>query len=78
MPELDITLPSIRHVHQIIRSQQKSPDGSQTVEVKLLTGDVIVGTLKWIDQQCICVDGAQAGRSHNMLIWQHAIAYIKS
>jgi host factor-I protein len=77
MTELDITLPSIRHVHQILRDQQNS-DNSATVEVKLITGDVITGTLKWIDQNCIGIDGAQAGKSHPMLIWHHAIAYIKS
>lgn len=76
MPEVDVTLPSIRHIHQIIRHQRDYD--TNPVEVKLVTGDVIIGNLKWIDQHCICMDGAQAGQSHPFLIWHHAIAYIKS
>ena len=84
MTELDITLPSTRHVHQLIRSV-KNTDSPQTVELKLVTGDVINGVVKWIDAYCICVDGIQIGseqgqvaKASTMLIWHHAIAYIKS
>jgi host factor-I protein len=75
MIELDITLPSIRHIHQLIRSEKLGEDSKpQSVEVKLISGDVITGTLKWIDVHCICVDVS----SHTLLVWHHAIAYIKS
>jgi len=79
MSELDITLPSTRHVHQLIRNVQNT-DSPKTVEVKLVTGDVITGIVKWIDAHCICVDLQQQGQSKTstMLIWHHAIAYIKS
>jgi host factor-I protein len=77
MTELDITLPSIRHVHRLIQDQYGT-DSPQSVEIKLVTGDMITGTVKWIDVHCICVDGAQSGNPHTMLIWHHAIAYIKS
>jgi host factor-I protein len=76
MIELDITLPSIRHIHQLIRAEKVEEDSSkpQSVEVKLITGDVITGTLKWIDVHCICVSVS----SNTLLVWHHAIAYIKS
>ncbi len=82
MIDLDITLPSIRHIHSLIRDQQTS-EHPRTVEVKLLTGDVITGTVKWIDIHCMCMDGAnvdggEKGKSHVMLIWHHAIAFIRS
>ncbi len=87
MTELDITLPSIRHIHHLIRDRKNSDNPQvnlQNVEVKLLTGDVIVGNVKWIDVHCICVEGRQtlgdspSDKNQEMLIWHHAIAFIKS
>jgi host factor-I protein len=75
MNEINITLPSIRHIHALI-SNREAPN--KEVEIKLMSGDDIKGKLKWVDNHCICVEGAQSGNSHTMLIWHHAIAYIKS
>ena len=44
MTELDITLPSIRHVHRLIQDQYGT-DSPQSIEIKLVTGDVITGTV---------------------------------
>jgi len=87
MTDLDITLPSIRHIHHLIRDRKNSDNPQvnlQNVEIKLLTGDVIVGNVKWIDIHCICVEGRQvigdkpSDKNQEMLIWHHAIAFIKS
>ena len=64
--EFDTGLPSIRQIQTLIRDQQ-------TVETKLLTGDVFNGSVVWQDVQVIClsVDGQM------MLIMRTAVAYIK-
>lgn len=64
---LNTSLPSIRRIHSIIRDKT-------TVEVKLMTGDLLSGRIVWIDDQCLCVE---ANGSKNV-IWHHAIAFIKS
>lgn len=60
------SLPSIRRLHSIIRDKSE-------VEIKLLTGDQLRGKISWIDDQCICMDAS----GHKVIIWQHAIAFIK-
>jgi len=67
--ELNTSTPSIRRVHNMIKDKEE-------VEVKLVTGDSIKGTVKWIDTDCICVDVASPGQSHTLVIWQHSIAFI--
>lgn len=64
----DTGLPSIRQVQSLIRDQQ-------TVEVKLLTGDVIVGAVSWQDANAICVKGNDG---INTILMRAAIAYVKS
>ena len=60
------SLPSIRRLHSIIRDKSE-------VEIKLLKGDQLRGKISWIDDQCICMDAS----GHKVIIWQHAIAFIK-
>ncbi len=67
--ELNTSTPSIRRVHNMIKDKEE-------VEVKLVTGDSIKGTVKWIDIDCICVDVVSPGQSHTLVIWQHSIAFI--
>ncbi len=64
--EFDTGLPSIRQIQTLIREQQ-------TVEMKLLTGDVFNGSVVWQDVQAIClsIDG------QTMLVMRAAVAYIK-
>ncbi len=67
MAEFETGTPSVRQIQGFIK------EGNE-VEIKLLTQDVLVGQLRWQDQNCICIsapDGAP------MLIWRQAIAYIK-
>jgi len=78
MNELNITLPSIRHIHALIRDPHHPDAPKPEVEIKLISGEDIKCKVKWVDNHCICVEGAQSGKSHTMLIWHHAIAYIKS
>lgn len=65
-------LPSIRRVHSMIKKEEE-------VDIKLVTGDEIRGVVIWLDEQCVCVaTGTDGGHTHNMLVWYHAIAFIKS
>lgn len=66
--ELNITLPSIRRMHAMIRHKEK-------VLVKLLTGDRIPGRLVWIDFECM---GFEPEVGEVMIIWQQAIAFIQA
>lgn len=64
----DTDLPSIRQVQSLIRDQQ-------TVEVKLVTGDILAGAVSWQDANALCIKGDD-GRS--TILMRGAIAYIKS
>lgn len=67
MAELDTGLPNIRQIQGLIR------DGKE-VEIKLVTQDVLIGQLRWQDQECLCLvthDGLST------LVWRNAIAYLK-
>ncbi|MEH2083637.1 MAG: RNA-binding protein hfq [Nostoc sp.] len=67
LTEFDTTLPSIRQVQNLIK--QTTP-----VELKLLTGDVLIGKILWQDPQCICIADEN---SQQITVWKQAIAYIK-
>ncbi len=65
--EFDTSLPSIRQVQNLIK--QATP-----VEIKLLTGDLLLGRVFWQDPQCMCI---MDENSQQTTIWKQAIAYIK-
>jgi host factor-I protein len=65
--ELETGLPSTRLVQTFVKEGQR-------VELKLLTNDVLVGKLRWQDQNCICL---QDESSQQTLVWRHAIAYVQ-
>ncbi len=67
MAEFETGLPSVRQIQGFIKQGQE-------VELKLLTQDLIVGQLRWQDQDCICLN-TQEGQP--VIVWRHAIAYIK-
>jgi len=67
LTEFDTALPSIRQVQRLIT--QKTG-----VELKLLTGDLVTGTIIWQDQNCICVMDES---NQQTTIWKQAIAYMK-
>ena len=65
--EFDTALPSIRHVQTLIKQ-------ASIVELKVLTGDLLIGKISWQDQNCLClVDD----NNQPTIIWRHAIAYLK-
>ncbi|HEY9295360.1 MAG TPA: RNA-binding protein hfq [Phormidium sp.] len=64
----DTNLPSVRQVQSIIKAQKR-------VELKLLTGEVIGGTLRWQDQNCIAIIDENNQQS---LVWRQSIAYLKA
>lgn len=68
MAEFDTGLPSVRQIQGFIKQGQE-------VELKLLTQDLLIGYLRWQDRDCVCIN-TQEGQT--LIIWRHAIAYIKS
>jgi host factor-I protein len=67
LTEFDTTLPSIRQVQNLIKQ-------TITVELKLLTQDVLIGRVLWQDPQCICIADEN---NQQTTVWKQAIAYIK-
>ena len=67
LTEFDTSLPSIKQIQKLI--QEKS-----SIELKLITGDVIMGTLLWQDLQCFCI---MSEDSQKTTIWKQAIAFLK-
>jgi len=65
--DFETGLPSIRQVQMLIRDQQG-------VEIKLTTGDVFNGNVRWQDQNAVCIET----NGQTMILMRGAIAYIKS
>jgi len=65
--EFDTTLPSIRQVQTLIKDKN-------AVEMKLLTGDTLTGTLVWQDPQCVSLAQENGQKT---TIWRQAIAFMK-
>ena len=59
--------PSIRQIQTLIRDEQR-------VEVKVSTGDVLTGKLRWQDSDCVCIvdDSDQAA-----IVWRTSLVYLK-
>ncbi len=60
-------LPSVRQVQSLIRDKA-------TVEVKLITGDLMSGRVIWQDPQCICLETDDQCKHQ---IWKQAIGFLK-
>lgn len=65
--DLDTGLPSTRQIQTLIREEQN-------IELKLLTGELVTGKVRWQDPNCICLADPQGQPT---LIWRQAIAYVK-
>ncbi len=63
---LNVGLPSIRRIHNLIKDKN-------TVQVKLITGDVLEGRILWVDDNCLGLEAAEG----KILLWQHAIVLIR-
>ncbi len=67
MTGFDTGLPSIRKIQDFVKEKD-------AVEIKLLTNEVLEGTIAWQDEHCLCLaDEAQ----QTTLVWRQAIAYLK-
>lgn len=64
--ELETGLPSTRLLQNYLRDKRR-------VEVKLVTGDTIAGTLSWQDPNCICIDVD----GEPTILWRSALASLK-
>lgn len=67
MNEVETGLPNFRQVQGFIKE-------NQAIEVKLLTGDLLSGTVFWQDLHCICLRDES---EQLVTVWRHAIAYLK-
>jgi host factor-I protein len=65
--EFDTALPSIRQVQTLIKE-------ATVVELKLATGDLLIGRIGWQDRNCLCLLDEN---EQSTLVWWPAIAYLK-
>ncbi|MBW4519130.1 MAG: RNA chaperone Hfq [Scytolyngbya sp. HA4215-MV1] len=65
--ELETGLPSTRQIQNLIR------EGTE-VELKLVTGDLLAGKVRWQDQNCVCLIDQY---DQPTIVWRQAIVYLK-
>lgn len=64
--ELETGLPSTRLLQTYLRDKR-------TVEVKLVTGDTVSGTVSWQDPHCLCIDVD----GEPVIVWRSALVSLK-
>lgn len=65
--EFDTALPSVRQVQTLIKE-------ASSVQLKLVTGDLLAGKINWQDQNCLSLLDEN---NQPILVWRHAIIYLK-
>jgi host factor-I protein len=65
--ELDTGLPSTRQIQDIIREATE-------IEMKLVTGDLLSGKVRWQDPHCICILDHY---DQPTIVWRQSIVFIK-
>jgi host factor-I protein len=65
--EFDSGIPSIRQIQTFIQ------DGHE-VEIKVTTGDLINGKVRWQDSDCIAL---MDHYDQSTIIWRHSIVFLK-
>lgn len=65
--ELDSGLPSTRQIQTIIREEKE-------VEMKLSTGDLLTGKVRWQDPHCICI---MDHYDQPTIVWRQSIVFVK-
>lgn len=65
--ELETGLPSIRQIQNMIRETRE-------VELKLVTGDLLTGKVRWQDAHCISLIDQY---DQDTIVWRQAIVYLK-
>lgn len=68
--ELNITTPSIRKLHSLIRENAQ-------VQLKLRTGELVTGRICWIDPECLCLEKS-AEENGQMIVWFKAITFVQN
>jgi host factor-I protein len=67
--ELNVTTPSIRKLHSLIR-------GNAQVQLKLRTGELVKGRICWIDPECLCLEKSE--ENEQMIVWFKAITFVQN
>lgn len=65
--ELETGLPSTRQIQSMIRDNKE-------VELKLITGDLLAGKIRWQDPHCISLVDQY---DQDTLVWRQGIVYLK-
>ena len=65
--EATMGLPSFRQVQTLIKDQSE-------VEIKVNTNDLLVGKIRWQDDECVCLLDHY---DQPTIIWKQAIVYLK-
>jgi host factor-I protein len=65
--ELETGLPSVRQIQTLTR------EGNE-IELKLVTGDLLVGKIRWQDPHCLCVVDHY---DQPTIVWRQALVYLK-
>jgi len=68
MSEFNTGLPSIRQIQSYIKEKKQ-------VQIKVSTGDVLVGSITWQDAECVCLMDKQ----HNqpVMLWRQSLVYVR-
>lgn len=65
--ELQTGMPSFRQLQNLIQN------GTE-VELKLITNDLLVGKIRWQDEDCLCL---MDHYDQQTIVWKQAIAFLK-
>ncbi|MBD2020138.1 RNA-binding protein hfq [Leptolyngbya sp. FACHB-36] len=65
--ELETGLPSTRLIQTLIREEKE-------VELKLTTGDLVAGKIRWQDANCVSLVDHY---DQQTIVWRQAIVYLK-
>lgn len=65
--ELETGLPSVRQIQTLIREETE-------VELKLVTGDLLAGKVRWQDNDCLAMVDQY---DQSTIVWRQAIVYLK-
>lgn len=65
--DFDANLPSVRQIQTLIKDNTE-------VEVKLVTSDLVVGKLRWQDNNCLCILDHY---DQPTIVWKQSIVFIK-
>ena len=65
--EAAMGLPSFRQIQTLVKEKSE-------VEIKVVTNDLLVGKIRWQDQDCLCLLDHY---DQPTIIWKQAIVFLK-